>query len=51
MAFGFSPKNIQKFKLEDFEKENFLVLAIETATKMDWNVSFISEAGFIAYTN
>jgi rhomboid protease GluP len=50
MAFGFSPKNIQKFTLEDFEKENFLVLAIETASKLDWDVSFISETGFIAYT-
>jgi len=50
MAFGFSPKYIQDFNLENIDKEHFLILAIEAAYKLDWNVSFVSETGFIAYT-
>ena len=50
MAFGFSPKNIQKYNLDNLDKEHFLVFAIEAASELDWNVSFISETGFIAYT-
>ncbi|MCL2131504.1 MAG: rhomboid family intramembrane serine protease [Lentimicrobiaceae bacterium] len=50
MAFGFSPKNIQKYNLDNLDKEHFLVLAIEAARKIGWNVSFVSETGFIAYT-
>ncbi len=50
MAFGFSPKHIQDFQLDDLDKEQFLVLAIEAAYKLNWNVSFVSETGFIAYT-
>lgn len=50
MAFGFSPKHVQDFQLDNLDKEHFLVLAIEAAFKLDWNVSFVSETGFIAYT-
>ncbi|MGK7392480.1 MAG: rhomboid family intramembrane serine protease [Candidatus Cyclobacteriaceae bacterium M2_1C_046] len=50
MAFGFSPKHVQDFQLDNIDKEHFLVLAIEAAFKLDWNVSFVSETGFIAYT-
>lgn len=50
MAFGFSPKHVQDYQLNNLGKEHFLVLAIEAAFKLDWNVSFVSEAGFIAYT-
>ena len=50
MAFGFSPKNVQEYKLDNLDKEHFLVFAIEAASELDWNVSFISETGFIAYT-
>jgi rhomboid protease GluP len=50
MAFGFSPKHIQDFQLDNLDKEHFLVLAIEAAFNLDWNVSFVSETGFIAYT-
>lgn len=50
MAFGFSPKHIQDYQLENLEKEHFLVLAIEAALKLDWNVSFVSETVFIAFT-
>lgn len=50
MAFGFSPKHIQDYNLDNLDKEHFLAIAIETALKLDWNVSFVSETGFIAYT-
>src|SRR5690606_22382895 len=50
MAFGFSPKHVQDYQLDNLDKEHFLVFAIEAAFKLDWNVSFISETGFIAYT-
>src|SRR5690606_23079990 len=50
MAFGFPPKYIRDFQLDNLHKEQFLVLAIEAALKLEWNVSFVSETGFIAYT-
>jgi len=50
MAFGFSPKHVQDYQLDNLDKEHFLVFAIEAAFKLDWNVSFVSETGFIAYT-
>lgn len=50
MAFGFSPKHIQDYPLDNLDKEHFLVLATEAAFKLDWNVGFVSETGFIAYT-
>lgn len=50
MAFGFSPKHVQDYQLDNLDREHFLVFAIEAAFKLDWNVSFVSETGFIAYT-
>jgi rhomboid protease GluP len=50
MAFGFSPKHVQEYQLDNLDKEYFLVFAIEAAFQLDWDVSFISETGFIAYT-
>lgn len=50
MAFGFSPKHIQDYQIDNLDNEHFLVLAIEAAYRLDWNVSFVSETGFIAYT-
>lgn len=50
MAFGLSPKHIQEISLENLSPEHFLIIAIETAKKLNWNIGFISENGFIAYT-
>lgn len=50
MAFGFSPKHIQTLPLDGLTHQQFLVLAIEAAKKLDWNIGFESETGFIAYT-
>jgi rhomboid protease GluP len=50
MAFGLFPKHIQDFNLDGLDKEHFLVIATEAAFKLNWNVSFVSDTGFIAYT-
>lgn len=50
MAFGFSPKYIQEFQLENLDKEHFIALAMDAFLKLDWNVGFVSENGLIAYT-
>jgi rhomboid protease GluP len=51
MAAGFTPKHIEEFPLNDLSNEEFLVIAIETAHKIGWEVSFASKNGLIAYTN
>nr|WP_294862471.1 rhomboid family intramembrane serine protease [uncultured Fluviicola sp.] len=50
MAFGFSPKYNQDLPLDDLRTEQFLVLAIEAAKKLGWNIGYTSENGFIAFT-
>ncbi|MDP4185330.1 MAG: rhomboid family intramembrane serine protease [Bacteroidota bacterium] len=51
MAIGFTPKYIEDYPLNDLSQEQFLVLAIETSKKMEWEVGYISNSGLIAYTN
>jgi rhomboid protease GluP len=50
MAFGLSPRYIQDLPFVDLTSEQFLVIAVETAKKLNWNISYSSETGFIAYT-
>jgi rhomboid protease GluP len=50
MAFGLSPRYIKDFPLEDLTAEQFLIIAIEAAKKLNWNVGYTSETGFIAFT-
>lgn len=50
MAFGFSPKHIDNLKTEGSSEKEALVIALETAKKLDWNIGFLSKNGFIAYT-
>ncbi len=50
MAFGLSPKHIENFPIENLTAEQFLIIAIESAKKLDWNIGYTSEVGFIAYT-
>lgn len=50
MAFSFSPKCIRELSLDNLPAEHFLVIAIETAKKLEWNIGSISENGFLAYT-
>lgn len=50
MSVGLSPKYTLDLPLEDLTSEQFLVLAIEAAKSLGWNVGHISYAGFVAYT-
>ncbi|MFZ4581789.1 MAG: rhomboid family intramembrane serine protease [Paludibacter sp.] len=50
MAFGITPKFKRELKPDDITTEQFLVVAFETAKKLDWSISQLSENGFIAYT-
>lgn len=50
MAFGVSPKYIQDIPLDNLTTEQFLVLAMEAAKKLGWNIGYTSETGFIAFT-
>jgi rhomboid protease GluP len=50
MAFGFSPKHTEEYTLDDLNKEHFLVMAREAASRLNWDVTFISENGFKAFT-
>lgn len=50
MAFGISPKHTQVFPLNEQSASEFLVIALEAAKKLNWNISFTSESGFIAFT-
>ncbi len=50
MAFGFSPKHIDNLKTQGLTQKDALVIALETAKKLDWNIGFLSKNGFIAYT-
>ncbi len=50
MAFGLSPRYIQDISLEKLTQDQFLVIAIEVAKKLNWNIGYISEYGFNAYT-
>ncbi len=50
MAIGITPKHVEDFEFNGFTQQQFLVLANEVAVKLGWNVSYISDRGFIAYT-
>jgi len=43
MAFGFSPKHIDDLKTEGLSEKDALIIALETAKKLDWNIGFLSE--------
>jgi len=48
MAFGFNQKFKKDFKPENLTQEQFLTMAVETAKKLKWDISQVSENGFIA---
>ncbi len=50
MAFGLSPKHEQTVEITDLTNEEFIAIALEVIKKLEWNSSYISEKGFIAYT-
>jgi rhomboid protease GluP len=50
MAFGFTPKYVELISLDGLTPQQFLALCMETADRMQWSVSYKSNAGFVAYT-
>lgn len=50
MAVGLTPQHQEELLLEELTPEQFLAVALEAATKLDWNISYVSPTGFIAYT-
>jgi len=50
MAFGFPPTHTESFQVDQLDNDLFLLFAIEATKKLNWDVSFISENRFIAYT-
>lgn len=51
MAFGFTPRHTENIQDNDLNQEQFLVVALEAAKKLEWDISYFSQSGFIAYTN
>jgi len=49
MAFGISPKHVQEATYENLPAEDILIIGIETARKLGWDVGYTSASGFIAY--
>ena len=50
MAFGFTPKHIKSVPLDGLTPEEFLVVAVEAAKQLKWNVLQITEHGFVGHT-
>ncbi|HSO86190.1 MAG TPA: rhomboid family intramembrane serine protease [Draconibacterium sp.] len=50
VSFGFSPKQIDNLPISDLNKKQLFVLAFEAVKKLNWNIGYLSESGFIAYT-
>jgi rhomboid protease GluP len=51
MAFGITPRHTHEVALDTVSPEQFLVIGLETAKKLGWNIGYTSRNGFIAYTN
>lgn len=50
MAFGFPPKHTQEYQLDGIGEEHFLVLAMEAARNLGWNLGSVNQTAFVAYT-
>jgi rhomboid protease GluP len=51
MAFGITPRHTQEITFENLNHEQILIIGLETAKSLNWNIGYTSESGFIAYTN
>ncbi|MGN6213276.1 rhomboid family intramembrane serine protease [Parafilimonas sp.] len=49
MSFGLNPKYTSNIELENVSGQNFLIVALEAAKKLNWNIAHINETGFTAY--
>jgi rhomboid protease GluP len=50
MAFGLSPNYTFELPLETLSPEKFLILITEAAKQLNWDIRYISENGFVAYS-
>jgi rhomboid protease GluP len=50
MEFGFLPKSTEEYDFEGLENSHFLALAVEVALQLNWDIRFVSESEFNAFT-
>jgi len=50
MAFGLSPKYTLELPAGELSHEHLLVLLLEAAKQLNWNIGYADENGFVAYT-
>jgi len=50
IAFGFSPKQLSEIATPELTKKQALVVAYEAAKRLKWDIGFLSDSGFIAFT-
>lgn len=51
MAVGLTPSYNENIQVENFTQNEFLIILIEAAKKVGWEISYQSINGIIAYTN
>ncbi|MDZ4716783.1 MAG: rhomboid family intramembrane serine protease [Cytophagales bacterium] len=51
MAFGITPRHIQEITFDNLNREQILVIGLEAAKSLHWNIGYTTESGFNAYTN
>lgn len=49
MALGFTPKFEQSYNIDGLPPQHYLVIAIEAAKNLKWDISYLSKHGFVAY--
>jgi len=49
MAFGFTPKFEDNLSLNGLEPRQYIVIALEAAKQIDWEISYTSKSGFLDY--
>ncbi len=50
ISYGFSPKQVDRLNTTDLTRKESYILAWEAAKELDWNIGYLSESGFVAYT-
>jgi len=50
MASAFVPDHTFDFQAEGLIREQFIVMAVETARSLSWNITYLTQNGFIAQT-
>lgn len=50
MAIGFTPKHSEEFILDGLSQSHFIIIALETANYLKWEITHLSESGLLAFT-